>query len=96
MITPLKDDVWDLNNLATNLSNQVEAIQVEDILWCHSRITKLERLNNPANCFLWELLNHFVCQVEDQEDKIAGLKARLVQSQERIGILEMLSAMICT
>jgi hypothetical protein len=36
MITPLKEEVWDLNNLATNPNNQLERIQVEDILWCQS------------------------------------------------------------
>ena len=31
MIGEVKEEVWDLNDLATNINNQVERIQVEDI-----------------------------------------------------------------
>jgi hypothetical protein len=94
MVAPLKDNVQDLNDTITNISNQAETIWVEDILWCRSRIARLEKPNNPTNRSLWELLNHFVCWVEDQEDKIVSLKASLLAVKGRTGKLEMLSVMI--
>jgi hypothetical protein len=94
MIAPLKEDVRDLNNLYANLNNQIERIQVKDVSWCQSRITQLEKLNNPANKSLWQLLNHFVHWVEDLEDEVAGLKAGSIQSRNQLDVLEMLLSMI--
>ena len=34
MIGEVKEEVRDLNDLAANINNQVERIQVEDISWC--------------------------------------------------------------
>ena len=34
MIGAVKEEVCDLNDLAANINNQVEWIQVEDISWC--------------------------------------------------------------
>jgi hypothetical protein len=96
MIMPLKEDIWDLNDAFANINNQAERIQVEDISWYCSHISQLEKPNNPANKSLWQLLNHFVRWVEDLEDEVARLKTGLVRSGERIGVLEMLLAMICT
>jgi hypothetical protein len=89
-------DVWDLNNLAANVSNQLERIQVEDISWCHSRISKLEQPNNPTNHSLWTLMNHLSHRVEDQDDLILELKAGLLQGKNWLGVLEMSSSMICS
>ena len=57
----VKDKVRDLNDLATNINDQVERIQVEDILWCWSRILVLEKPNNPTNKSLWQLVNRPSC-----------------------------------
>jgi hypothetical protein len=61
MIALLKEELWDLNDLATNLSNQLERVQVEDVSWCQSQITALEKPNNPANKSLWQLVNWLSC-----------------------------------
>ena len=53
MIGEVKEEVRDLSDLCGNINNQVERIQVEDILWCRSRISTLEKPNNPANKSLW-------------------------------------------
>jgi predicted nuclease with TOPRIM domain len=66
MMAPLKDDVQELNDTVANLSNQLESVRVEDIAWCRSRISKLEKPNNPANKSLWLLVNQLSRQVEDQ------------------------------
>jgi chromosome segregation ATPase len=63
MMAPLKDDVQDLNNTVANLSNQLESVCVEDIAWCQSRISTLEKPNNPANKSLWLLVNQLSRQV---------------------------------
>jgi hypothetical protein len=78
MLAPLKDNIWDLNDLAANLSNQLEQVQVEDISWCQSRIAMLEKPNNPTNHLLWQLVNCFIHQVEDQANEIAALKVGLI------------------
>ena len=94
IIGEVKDDVRDLNDLAVNINNQVERIQVEDILWCWSRILSLEKPNNPANKSLWQLVNHLSHWIEDQEDLIKDLQAGLVGAKDRVSVLEMSSAMI--
>jgi hypothetical protein len=94
MISDIKDDLWDLNDLAANLNNQVERIQVEDISWCHTHTNKLEQPNNPVNCSLWNLVNHLSSRVEDQDDLIAELRAGLLQGKNQLGVLEMSSLMI--
>ena len=81
--------MWDINN-------QVERIQVEDILWCRSRISGLEKPNNPANKSLWQLVNRLSRQIKDQEDLIKDLQSGLVGAKERVSILEMSSSMICS
>jgi hypothetical protein len=77
-----------------NLSNQLETVHVEDIAWCHSRISMLEKPNNPANKSLWLLVNQLSHQVEDQQDQISALQAGMVGTKERVGVLEMSLAMI--
>ena len=94
MIEEVKTDVRDLNNLCANLNNQVESMKQEDIAWCRSRISVLEKPNNPANKSLWTLVNLLVCRVDDQADLIKDLSAGLAGSKERVSVLEMLSAMI--
>jgi hypothetical protein len=34
MMAPIKEDLWDLNDLIANVNNQVEMILVEDVSWC--------------------------------------------------------------
>jgi hypothetical protein len=94
MLAPLKEDVRDLNDTVANLSNQLETIRVEDVAWCRSRISTLEKPNNPANKSLWLLINQLSCWVEDQQDQISALQAGMVGMKERVGVLEMSSAMI--
>ena len=93
MIGEVKE-VRDLNDLCANLNNQVERIQVEDISWCQSRISALEKPNNPANKSLWQLVNCLSRQIEDQEDLIKDLQSGLVGAKERVSVLEMSLAMI--
>ena len=95
MVGEVKEEVRDLSNLCGNINNQVERIQVEDISWCRSRISTLEKPNNPANKSLWQLVNLLSRQVEDQADLIKDLSSSLVGAKERVSILEMSSAMIC-
>ena len=57
MIEDVKEEVRDLSDLCGNLNNQVETMQVEGIDWCQSRISALEKPNNPANKSLWQLVN---------------------------------------
>jgi hypothetical protein len=94
MLAPLKEEVRDLNDTVANISNQVKMIHVEDVLWCCSRISALEKPNNPANKSLWLLVNQLSHQVEDQQDQISALQAGMVGMKERVGVLEMSSAMI--
>jgi hypothetical protein len=94
MLAPLKDDVRDLNDTVANLSNQLESVRVEDVAWCRSRILVLEKPNNPANKSLWLLVNQLSRQIEDQQDQISALQAGMVGTKERVGVLEMSSAMI--
>jgi hypothetical protein len=94
MMAPLKDDMQELNDTVANLSNQLELLRVEDISWCQSRISTLEKPNNPANKSLWLLVNQLSCWVEDQQNQIAALTTGMVGTKERVGILEMSSAMI--
>jgi hypothetical protein len=94
MLAPLKDDVRDLNDTVANLPNQLEMVCVEDIAWCRSRITMLEKPNNPANRSLWLLVNQLSRRVEDQQDQIVALQAGMIGTKERVGVLEMLSSMI--
>jgi hypothetical protein len=53
MIAPMKEDVQELQSSVANAHNQVELIRSDDIAWCRSRISKLEKPNNPANKSLW-------------------------------------------
>jgi hypothetical protein len=94
MMAPLKEEVRDLNDSVANLSNQLETVRVEDIAWCRSRISTLEKPNNLANKSLWSLVNHLSRRVEDQRDQISALQAGMVGTKERVGVLEMSSAMI--
>jgi hypothetical protein len=94
MIGEVKEDVQDLSDLCGNLNNQVEMMQVEGIDWCRSRISALEKPNNPANKSLWQLVNLLSCRVEDQADLIKDLSSGLVGAKERVSILEMLLTMI--
>ena len=57
MIRDVKEEVRDLSDLCGNLNNQMEMMQVEGINWCRSRISALEKPNNPANKSLWQLVN---------------------------------------
>jgi hypothetical protein len=95
MMAPLKEDVWDLNDTVANLSNQLESVRVEDVAWCRSRISLLEKPNNPANKSLWLLVNQLSRRVEDQQDQITALQAGMIGTKERVRTLEMSSAMIC-
>jgi hypothetical protein len=90
----LKDNIQELNDSVANLSNQLELVCVEDIAWCRSRISSLEKPNNPANKSLWLLVNQLSRRVEDQQDLIAALQAGMIGTKERVGTLEMLLAMI--
>jgi hypothetical protein len=94
MITPLKEDLWDFNNSVANVTNQVESIWVEDVLWCWSRITTLEKPNNPANKLLWQLINWLSCWIKDQADQIGTLQAGMIGVKERTSVLEMSLLMI--
>ena len=94
MIGEVKEEVRDLSDLCGNINNQVERIQVEDISWCWSRISALEKPNNPANKSLWQLVNLLSRRVEDQADLIKDLSSSLVGAKERVSVLEMLSMMI--
>ena len=94
MIGEVKEDVRDLSDLCGNLNNQVETMQVEGINWCRSRISALEKPNNPANKSLWQLINLLSRRVEDQADLIKDLSSGLVGAKERVSILEMSSTMI--
>jgi archaellum component FlaC len=73
MLAPLKEDVRDLNDMVAHLSNRLETVRVEDIVWCRSRITTLEKPNNPANRSLWLLVNQLSRRVKDQQGQIAAL-----------------------
>ena len=57
MIGDMKEEIRDLSDLTGNLNNQMETMQVEGIDWCRSRISVLEKPNNPANKSLWQLIN---------------------------------------
>jgi hypothetical protein len=92
MLAPLKEDVWDLNDTVANLLNQLESVRVEDVAWCRSRISMLEKPNNPANKSLWLLVNQL--SRWDQQDQISALQAGMVGMKERVGVLEMSPAMI--
>jgi hypothetical protein len=94
MMAPLKEEVRDLNDTVANLSNQLKVVRVEDVAWCRSRISSLEKPNNPANKSLWLLVNQLSCQVKDQQDQIATLQAGMIGTKERVGVLEMLLLMI--
>ena len=94
IIGEVKEEVRDLSDLCGNINNQVERIQVEDISWCRSRISALEKPNNPANKSLWQLVNLLSCRVEDQADLIKDLSSGLVGAKERVSVLEMSSVMI--
>ena len=87
-------EVWDLSDLCGNLNNQMETMQVEGIDWCRSRISALEKPNNPANKSLWQLVNLLSRRVEDQADLIKDLSSGLVGAKERVSILEMSLTMI--
>jgi hypothetical protein len=94
MIGEVKEEVQDLSDLCGNLNNQVEAMRADDITWCRSRISVLEKPNNPANKSLWQLVNLLVRRVDDQADLIKDLSSGLAGSKERVSVLEMSSAMI--
>ena len=67
---------------------------MEGINWCRSRISALEKPNNPANKSLWQLVNLLSHRVEDQADLIKDLSSGLVGAKERVSVLEMSSTMI--
>jgi hypothetical protein len=94
MIAEVKEEVRDFSDSFGNLHNQVETMRVEDIAWCWSRISVLEKPNNPANKSLWTLVNLLVRRVDDQADQIKDLKAGLALGGERVSVLEMSSSMI--
>ena len=94
MIGEVKEEVRDLSDLCGNLNNQVETMQVEGIDWCQSRISALEKPNNPTNKSLWQLVNLLSRRVEDQADLIKDLSSGLVGAKERVSVLEMSSTMI--
>ena len=94
VIAHLKEEVRDLSDLSANLNNQLEAVHVKDITWCWSRISKLKKPNNPANCSLWQLVNHLIRQVDLLEEEVLSLKTGTVRTGERLGVLEMSSTMI--
>jgi hypothetical protein len=94
MIAEMKEEVRDFSDSFGNLHNQVETMRVEDIAWCRSRISSLEKPNNPANKSLWTLVNLLVRRVDDQADQIKDLKAGLALGGERVSVLEMSSSMI--
>ena len=94
MIGEVKGEVRDLSDLCGNLNNQMETMQVEGLDWCQSRISALEKPNNPANKSLWQLINLLSHRVEDQANLIKNLSSGLVGAKERVSILEMSSTMI--
>jgi hypothetical protein len=94
MIAEMKEEVRDFSDSFGNLHNQVESMRVEDVAWCRSRISVLEKPNNPANKSLWTLVNLLVRRVDDQADQIKDLKAGLAIGVERVSVLEMSSSMI--
>jgi hypothetical protein len=94
MIAEMKEEVRDFSDSFGNLHNQVETMRMEDIAWCRSRISALEKPNNPANKSLWTLVNLLVRRVDDQADQIKDLKAGLAIGGERVSVLEMSSSMI--
>jgi hypothetical protein len=94
MIAEMKEEARDFSDSFGNLHNQVETMRVEDIAWCRSRISSLEKPNNPANKSLWTLVNLLVRRVDDQADQIKDLKAGLALGGERVSVLEMSSSMI--
>ena len=94
MIGDMKEEFRDLSDLVGNLNNQVEMMQIDGIDWCRSRISALEKPNNPANKSLWTLVNLLSRRVEDQADLIKDLSSGLVGAKERVSVLEMSSTMI--
>jgi hypothetical protein len=94
MIAEVKEEVRDFSDSFGNLHNQVETMCVEDIAWCRSRISVLEKPNNPANKSLWTLVNLLVRRVDDQADLIKDLSAGLASGKERLSVLEMSASMI--
>ena len=94
MIGDLKEEVRDLSDLTGNLNNQMETMQVEGIDWCRSRISALEKPNNPANKSLWTLVNALSRRIKTQEDLIRDLLSGLVLAKGRVTVLEMSSSMI--
>jgi hypothetical protein len=94
MLAEVKEEVRDFSDSFGNLHNQVETMRVEDIAWCRSRISVLEKPNNPANKSLWTLVNLLVRRVDDQADQIKDLRAGLALGGERVSVLEMSSSMI--
>jgi hypothetical protein len=94
MIAEVKEEVRDFSDSFGNLHNQVETMRVEDIAWCRSRISVLEKPNNPANKSLWTLVNLLVRRVDDQADLIKDLRSDLASGKERVSVLEMSSSMI--
>jgi hypothetical protein len=94
MIAEVKEEVRDFSDSFGNLHNQVETMRVEDIAWCRSRISVLEKPNNPANKSLWTLVNLLVRRVDDQADLIKDLSAGLASGKERLSVLEMSASMI--
>ena len=94
MLATIKEEVRDLSDLSANLNNQLEKIQVEDISWCHSQISKLEKPNNPANHSLWQPVNHLIYWVDLLEEEVSSLQTGALRSEGRLGVLEMSLTMI--
>jgi hypothetical protein len=94
MLAEVKEEVRDFSDSFGSLHKQVETMRVEDIAWCRSRISVLEKPNNPTNKSLWTLVNLLVRRVDDQADLIKDLRSDLVSGKERVSVLEMSSSMI--
>jgi hypothetical protein len=100
MLAAVKEEVRDLSDYSLGTShNQVETMRVEDVcvVVC-SRISALEKPNNPANKSLWSLVNLLVSSgsriSRTGSLPFKDLRAELASGKERVGVLEMSSAMI--
>jgi hypothetical protein len=93
-IAPIQEDIRELNDAVANVTNQIKMIQQDDVAWCHSQISVLGKPNNPTNCSLWQLVNSLSTRLESQEDIISDLKTGLARAHEKIGVLEMSSALV--
>jgi uncharacterized coiled-coil protein SlyX len=84
-IALMQEDIQELNDVVANVNNELERVQQEDVAWCRSKISVLEKPNNPANCSLWQLVNSLSSRLESQEDLISDLKTGLARVHEKMG-----------